>query len=334
MKRLLHFQVKVLTIAAVLLMIFSGVLSAQKLIDTIAIIDGGSSGSRLYVYAVDKWNIKVDCIYPRDSIEEVGSKGMALSKLEEDPIKVKDFLDIMTLKYDNRNKPRKDLYILATAGMRMKKSAEAEKIYKHIVETKEINNYRVKKAMTISGQYEGFYAWIAVSLAEGKIGTSTSASIRTPTYTGIPCGIMEIGGASLQIAFVLNKTHDNTVSRPGFSNIYSKSYLGGGLNKFGDTDSGKANKDVVIDDLKKIKNLCANIKFYGVGWGLKGLFKDSDPQNAPKRLYVTEVCDILGLKNGDKINVTPIQTSWTRGAALDIVINRQNPQPFNYDSPN
>lgn len=330
MKRLLHFQVKVLTIAAVLLMIFSGVLSAQNLIDTIAIIDGGSSGSRLYVYAVDKWNIKVDCIYPRDSIEEVRSKGMALSKLEEDPIKVKGFLDTMTLKYDNRNKPRKDLYILATAGMRMQDSAEAEKIYKHMVEIKEINNYRVKNAMTISGQYEGFYAWIAVSLAEGNIGIGTSAHFRTPTYTSMPCGIMEIGGASLQIAFVLNKTHDNTVSRPGFSNIYSKSYLGGGLNKFGDTDGGKANKDVVIDDLKKIKNLCGNIKFYGVGWGLDGLVKDTTQVNKTKRDYVIEVCDILGLKNGDKINITPIKTSWTRGAALDIVINRQNPERFGY----
>lgn len=336
MKRLLHFQVKVLTIAAVLLMIFTGVLSAKTQIDTIAIIDGGSWGSRLYVYAVNKARHTVNCIYPNDRQKEE-SKGKALSTLEVQKDSVIAFLNTMTAKYNNSNKPIKQLYVLATAGMRLEDSVNVQTIYNHMLDTDTIHNYKVKKAMTISGRYEGLYAWIAVNLGRGLLGASTSAPHRTQTYASTPCGIIEIGGASLQITFPVKRNDATLISRPGFCNMYSQSYLGGGLNKFSDTSNivkGKVNKEAVIDDLNAMKFLCGDIPFYEIGWAFNELLKDTSPENALKREYVREIIHTLHYQKA----VLPIHhsanPSWTQGAAFDIIINKKEPQPFDYKNPN
>lgn len=329
MKRLLHFQVKVLTIAAVLLMIFSGVLSAQKLIDTIAIIDGGSSGSRLYVYKVDKTEEIVTCLYPKDSTEEVRSKGKALTDLVDyqNIDSVKNFLATMTLKHDNRNKPQKDLYILATAGMRMKNSGAADTIYGCMINADTVNNYKVKQAMTISGQYEGKYAWIAANYDKNSLPGQPVTNTR---------GILEIGGASMQIVFIPTRSvYHDTIHYNGRI-IYSKSFLGGGINEFHKGQNGSN----VKNGLREIKPLCEDVPFYGIGWALNGLITGSDSVDIPKKNYVLEVCDILGLKKAVvsegifPIKTDPISTSWTKGAAYDIIINGRKPQPFNYGSPN
>lgn len=329
MKRLLHFQVKVLTIAAVLLMIFSGVLSAQNLIDTIAIIDGGSSGSRLYVYKVDKTLNEVTCLYPKNSTEEVRSKGKALTDLVDyqNIDSVKNFLETMTLKYDNRNKPRKDLYILATAGMRMKNSGTAGVIYGIMLNEDVVNNYKVKQAMTISGQYEGKYAWIAANYDKN--------SLPDPLVTHATRGILEIGGASMQIVFIPTRSvYHDTIHYNGRT-IYSKSFLGGGINEFHKGQNGSN----VKNGLREIKSLCEGVPFYGIGWALNDLLKKTESDVA-KRAYVLEICDILGQKKAVvsegifPIKTDPISTSWTKGAAYDIIINGKDPQPFNYGSPN
>lgn len=336
MKRLLHFQVKVLTIAAVLLMIFSGVLSALNPIDTIAIIDGGSSGSRLYVYKVDKSKKEVTCLYPEREEDQAASKGMALSKLRTDANSVEKFLDTMTLKYDNRNKPQKDLYILATAGMRMINSGTANSIYGFMSNADTVNNYKVKKAMTISGQFEGKYAWIAANYDNN--------SLPDPLVPDTTRGILEIGGASMQIVFIPTRSVDHDTIHYNDTIIYSKSFLGGGINEFNEknprVDGDKKYKVEVIDGLSEIKNfLSVGTKFYGIGWALDGLVKDTVKVNA-KRDYVLEVCDTLGLKKADvsegifPIKTDPISTSWTKGAAYDIIINGKDPQRFNYGSPN
>lgn len=334
MKRLLHFQVKVLTIAAVLLMIFSGVLSAQNLIDTIAIIDGGSSGSRLYVYEVDKTKKEVTCLYPEREEDQAASKGMALSKLRTDANSVEKFLDTMTLKYDNRNKPQKDLYILATAGMRMINSGTADSIYGFMSNADTVNNYKVKKAMTISGQFEGKYAWIAANYDKNSLPGQPVTNTR---------GILEIGGASMQIVFIPTRSVYHDTIHYTDTIIYSKSFLGGGLNEFNEKNprvgGDKKYKDEVIDGLREIKPLCEDVPFYGIGWALNDLLKKTESDVA-KRAYVLEICDILGQKKAVvskdifPINIDPISTSWTKGAAYDIIINGKNPQPFNYGSPN
>lgn len=315
MDNLFKFRMKALALIAILLV---SAVSASAQIDTVAIIDAGSSGSRLYVYAVDISKKTVACIYPSDTTPKDNLKGEELAKIPGNKDSVKAFLNDMTAKFPNQGRKPKELYVLATAGMRQKPETKTRPIYDLMKDSvKTCNNYKVKYAMTISGQYEGLYAWIAANYSAGKIGASVSAPEKTPTYTGTPYGIIEIGGASLQITFAVNEKKDGTISRKGFSNIYSKSYLGGGLNQF---EKG-TNKKNVIDDLGKIKDFCKDTYFYGIGWAFDGLWKTSEET---KKAYVTEILKTLGK------GIDPIESTWTKGAVFDIVINKHAPEQFDY----
>ena len=195
-------------------------LLAQK----IAIIDAGSSGSRLYVYEIKNDGRRIDVLYPAVG-QEANSKGRALSSVSDHNDSVKVFLTTMTSKYNQSSTTGKiPLYILATAGMRIKDKKEADSIYakiSRIASKEKLNGFHLEKAMTISGRYEGFYAWIAANYKNGKLGFNNSSPEKPLTYTGEPYGILEIGGASMQIAFAANKADTNFISRKGFGYIYS-----------------------------------------------------------------------------------------------------------------
>ena len=114
--------------------------------------------------------------------------------------------------------------------MRKVAKEDAESIYSYMKEGETYNNYEIESAMTISGRYEGLYAWIAANYQYKSLGFNTSTTEKPLTYTGQPYGIIEIGGASMQIAYPASSDlkDGNLISRKGFSNIYCKSYLGGG----------------------------------------------------------------------------------------------------------
>ena len=224
MERLSRFNIKVFLLIAVLLSGVSGLFAQQR--DTIAIIDAGSSGSRLYVYCIENKNT-LKKIYPQET-EKSSSEGRALSDVAVDEGSVKAYVNDMTSKYKVSNKV--PLYILATAGMRKVAKEDAESIYSYMKEGETYNNYEIESAMTISGRYEGLYAWIAANYQYKSLGFNTSTTEKPLTYTGQPYGIIEIGGASMQIAYPASSDlkDGNLISRKGFSNIYCKSYLGGG----------------------------------------------------------------------------------------------------------
>ena len=64
MNNLLKFRFRVFALVALLVVSVTGAFAQQKV--TIAIVDAGSSGSRLFVYEVDKPNSTIKCISPKD----------------------------------------------------------------------------------------------------------------------------------------------------------------------------------------------------------------------------------------------------------------------------
>ncbi|GHU63651.1 hypothetical protein FACS1894123_06840 [Bacteroidia bacterium] len=356
MKNVLKFQVKAFALMAILLISIVGTLSAQK----IAIIDAGSSGSRLYVYDVNKNEGKISIVYPSTPEQKDNSKGRALSGVANHNDSVRVFLQTMTDKYDSGNNAEKiPLYVLATAGMRLVDEDKANSIYNMMhSQPREYNRFRLVTAMTISGRYEGLYAWIAANYKNGSLGFSTSTPEKPLTYTGITHGILEIGGASMQIAFAANEKCATCISRKGFAHIYSKSYLGGGVDKVYDEHKNE-NPPVFteVPNPKDVSNLYgSDLKFIGLGRPIGTVLKeaksnsnsvedlkryaDSLPNNdSPVNFhpwinaqYIVWVVRSLNL--GRKLSKPDKESDWTEGAALDILINNMPPEKFDYQNQN
>lgn len=351
MERLSRFNIKVFLLIAVLLSGVSGLFAQQR--DTIAIIDAGSSGSRLYVYCIENKNT-LKKIYPQKT-EEDSSKGIALSEVAVDKGSVKAYVNNMTSKYKVSNKV--PLHILATAGMRKIAEKDADSIYSYMNDGETYNNYEIKSAMTISGRYEGLYAWIAANYQEGKIGfeSSTSKKSLIKSDLEVPYGILEIGGVSMQIAYPVAKKDgsgsskhkkSDIISRSEVGDIYSKSYLGGGVDSIFKKQGNvcQIKKDFpIIDSIK--------VNFLGLGKPIDIVLKCVDSLGTFDK-YIESITAADTDKNyHPKSNAEYMKTlfnnripqnltksrddiSWTEGAAIDILINKQNPESFNYDLDN
>lgn len=302
----------------------------------VAIVDAGSSGSRLHIYEVSSTN-DIREIYPSNAEEKAASKGRALSTIANHPDSVRAYYDSMTKCYSTTDTAHIPLYVLATAGMRLEEQSKTEGVYGKLKSIGQANGFNLKNAMTISGRYEGLYAWIANNYESG-------------TLTQSPKGIIEVGGASAQIAFATTSTSlpaENCLYRSGWGNIYSKSYLGGGINQvYANTpDVEPFNFTVPIEDVSAYYG--ANTTFFGCSTPLQvaltgiekaGSFEGYVATLARTDTYHTYMFAYYMKWLFEKLHldgkVTPVtnDAEWTEGAAYDILINKQQPEAFSYDT--
>ncbi len=301
----------------------------------IAIIDAGSTGSRLKVYEI-KTDSTIKIIYPTTEDEKTKSKGRALSTIVNHTDSVKKYIEQMTTNYSHVTSSETiPLYILATAGMRNQNKDIADGIYSKMTSIQEdINGFKVQKATTISGRYEGLYAWIAANYENNTLTTSSK-------------GILEIGGASMQVAFATNSTTvpiDYKITRKNWGTLYCKSYLQGGIDAiYAQTpDTIPFKFTLPIEDISAYSS---NTSFFGCSTGVRkiliGIEKegstDAYAQTLPRRdryhnfmctYYLQWVLENLHLTN--RIIADPYDSDWTEGAAYDIIINKEAPEVFDY----
>lgn len=346
MKDLLKIRIKALLLIAILLLSVVGGLSAKK----IAIIDAGSSGSRLYVYDIDDATKNLTVVYPITPTDKVASKGIALSNVAVTADAVDGFLNTMAGKYSGKVGEEIDLYVLATAGMRTK----SDKIYQYMSTNKIYGCLKLVCAMTISGKYEGLYAWIATNYKNNKLIWNSGSWSLTNPY-----GILEIGGASMQIAYRVSSVQpDNCIMHNQFGIIYAKSYLGGGADLVYEENKvqQKTNFGVLLAANLVGLNL-GSIIFVGLGKPIENAFKNAggetctlldrygnnNPQSDLQDQYHSKmnaryIAYVLGKWKLDgkfvQSSVKVVESDWTEGAALDIVVNNQRPEAFNYDRTN
>ena len=84
----------------------------------IAVIDAGSTGSRLKVYEVNA-DSTIQILFPTNADEKAKSKGGAISDVANQTDSVRKYLEQMTSKYTHDATGETiPLYVLATAGMR------------------------------------------------------------------------------------------------------------------------------------------------------------------------------------------------------------------------
>lgn len=341
-----------LTLALLFCTGLTSTLSAEK----VAIVDAGSSGSRLYVYEIDATCAQpVRLVYPMTKEQKKKSKGRALSSVANHSDSVYVFLQSLTANYVADSV---DLYVMATAGMRLKPKAQADAIYEKLEALPLVNGYSVKGAMTITGQYEGLYGWLAANYQNGTIGFNTAATPQTLTYTGTPCGILEIGGASMQLAFTTTSTHEDGLTRPGLGQIYCKSYLGAGADQMYRKSPRKGNTYEMVLDFEDVSDLYGkDMLFWGLSHPLNNVlngmkehpnkrsnkakikayvkslkhFEDSEKNYHPRfnSHYIQKLLREMGLR--DRLIQSDKDDSWTLGAALDIAVYGEEPAAFDHD---
>lgn len=159
----------------------------------LAVVDAGSTGSRLHVYAYD-----IDNTTTPTNIEEVYTQkvtpGFAAIEPSKDTITsyLKNLIPINVVS-SSKSKPI-PLYFYATAGMRLL-PPQKQKIYYQELKTwfSQQSQWQLMDSKTITGHEEAFYDWLSVNYRIGSLSDAKNKAV----------GVMDMGGASVQIVFPL-----------------------------------------------------------------------------------------------------------------------------------
>lgn len=189
----------------------------------IAVIDAGSTGSRLHVFSYD-----LDDSQTPTHITEVWSKKTkpGFATIEANQSTIDAYLTVLFSGAPVQNLP---VYFYATAGMRLVPQAKQKTYYQNLKNWFNQNsNWQLKDAKTITGNDEALYDWLAVNY---HLGTFKSSS-------RLPVGVLDIGGASTQIAFpasngtIANKNSQVDLDLYGqHFTVFVHSFLGLGQNE-------------------------------------------------------------------------------------------------------
>ncbi|ESO06941.1 hypothetical protein HELRODRAFT_170977 [Helobdella robusta] len=207
------------------------------------VVDAGSSGTRCWVY---KLTPVAGNKLPK--IEALGSEkspgGLAklyVKDLNVEGIKnkINDLLNFAKGKVPADQHSKSPIYFMATAGMRSLKELEAIPVFESInqlLNDKTKCPFKVEvPARILAGQEEGLFSWITVNYRQGNLDGSSSTGKTTR-------GVLECGGASLQIAFVPQaQILDSAYYFKFYTNtflIYAHSFMNYG-------------QDAVVDNLEK-----------------------------------------------------------------------------------
>lgn len=159
-----------------------------------AIIDAGSSGSRIYLYHISNQNNglpnKIDQLFSHkvepglSSLVETPKK--ALKQLEE----LLGLAKMYLIPRLTSTKNKIELHLMATAGMRLVTPDQQQQLMQQI--TTHFSDdpiFDFKTALVLSGRYEGLYSWLAANYLSNRLKETSSSEV-----------VIELGGASMQIS--------------------------------------------------------------------------------------------------------------------------------------
>lgn len=166
----------------------------------LAVIDAGSSGSRVHLYerTATEASVKVRQLFEDKSGEALSS--FARTPDEAGPRGMQPLLDRLLARLDALKIERSavHLHLLATAGMRRLEAdhpASSQAIYQSARGALNSSGVTVRSVETLSGRLEGVYAWVDVNDLNGALAATPSQST---------VGIIEVGGASAQLVYAMH----------------------------------------------------------------------------------------------------------------------------------
>ncbi|XP_061686903.1 ectonucleoside triphosphate diphosphohydrolase 7-like [Syngnathoides biaculeatus] len=188
------------------------------------VVDCGSSGSRVFVYYWPPHNgnphtlLDIRQMRDRDRQPVVKKIKPGISTLAASPTRASDYLHPLlnfAAEHVPQNKHKETpLYILCTAGMRLLPDGQQAAILDDLVsDIPQDFDFLFSRshAEVISGKQEGVYAWIGINFVLGRfdhadeedatVEVTTGSQHQPPMSRRRTVGIMDMGGASLQIAY-------------------------------------------------------------------------------------------------------------------------------------
>ena len=220
------------------------------------VVDCGSSGTRVHIYSWSGSEIQ-EFTPPTPGDEALLSKTPGISTFATDPHGVIAYFSPLLVQaarwVPSAAQPLTRVRPLATAGMRLLSEAEQEPIWTAIDEAIDASAFMVGGSMTIAGEYEGLFNWLAIQHILGE-----SASSDT-TFGGL-----DLGGVSTQITFrptsgVILQSAYRLVVNGSAARVYSHSYM-----RSGQTAAMLrvaqllTDRDGSMDVYKSISTPCAN----------------------------------------------------------------------------
>ncbi|GMJ04697.1 apyrase 6 [Hibiscus trionum] len=194
------------------------------------IIDGGSTGTRIHVFRYRVDGDKNPVFDFKQGLESL-KVNPGLSAYAEDLEGAADSLEEL-LEFGRRKVPKSqwgetEVRLMATAGLRLLDNEVQEKILEQCRKVLRVSGFKFRDvwASVITGSDEGVYAWVVANYVLGTLGGN-------PLHT---TGIIELGGASAQVAFFSSEPMPSEFSRSiKFGNftysLYSHSFLHFGQN--------------------------------------------------------------------------------------------------------
>jgi apyrase len=226
-------------------------------------IDAGSSGSRLHLFKY-KAGVMPDI---QDIFSAKTKPGISsyVNHPEMAAQSIDSLLDraARVFKEHHLNPDAVTTNIIATAGMRLLTEQQQQKIFAAIKATLQKQHFKIGRIETISGEEEGYFGWLDLNYL--------SQTFQNKAKT---IGSLDLGGASTQIAFVLNSNEQgkanyvitlNNIKYP----VFSKTFLGLGKNQA----------------RKSINKASLAAKCYPAGYKMNGVTSSGYDYQACSRVY-------------------------------------------------
>jgi len=161
----------------------------------VAVIDVGSTGSRIHIYSYDLDSTKTPVNITERWVKKI-SPGFATLTANQQTIN--NYLTSLFIDAPNYELPT---YFYATAGMRLLSKPQQQLLYTYTQQWfANQTQWQLVNAKTITGTDEGIYGWLAVNYQLNNLTTNSR-----------PIGVLDMGGASVQITFpITNESATNT----------------------------------------------------------------------------------------------------------------------------
>lgn len=162
-------------------------------------IDAGSSGSRLGVYTLEP---RANSIYIREIADKSTTSGIGIHSFAKETQKIGAYLEPLFAYAEevigSKNLEYVPVYLYATGGMRSISVKDQNTILKETeLYLKNTKKFKKTQLKVLQGDEEGLFAWLTVNYLMGKLGEAATSKTT---------GVVDVGGATLQLAFEIDPT--------------------------------------------------------------------------------------------------------------------------------